>query len=138
MNKNLKRKLGYGIAALGFAGFAVGAVRASDTEYVPFTPQVVTGSGCPGAYVGYARMTNSTGSIWIVPPTNTVSGTFTNTSAFTCSTFVTQKSNSLTWCGTNSVTFPATNSTSYELMVYVTGTPAPTNGQPVCVQIIWQ
>jgi hypothetical protein len=137
MNKNLKRKLGYGIAALGLAGFAIGAVWASDTQCIPFTAKVVTGSGCPGGYLGYATMTNSTGGIWIVPPTNTVSGTFTNNSAFTCTVYVIQKNNSMVWCDTNSITFLATNSTSYQMTAYVKS-PAPTNGQMITVQVNWQ
>lgn len=88
-------------------------------------------------------MTNSAGSIWLTPPTNTTSGTFTNASGFAppfvSVAYVMRKSDFMTWCSTNSVTFPATNSTSYQMIMYVKSTPPPpTNGQPVTLQIIWQ
>jgi hypothetical protein len=137
MNRK-NRKFGYGIAALTLAGFALGAVWASNTQCLSFIPKVVAGSGCPSSYVGYVKMTNSVGSFWITPPTNTVTGTFINTSVFSCDTDVTRKSDLMPWCGTNSVTFPATNSTSYEFIAYVTTTPAPTNGQMITVQVNWQ
>jgi hypothetical protein len=130
--------------------FAVAAVTGlmacaalADIQQIPFTVKTVSGSGCPGASTGYAKMTNSAGSIWITPPTNTTSGTFTDASGFGGSYVsvvnVTRKSDSVTWCETNSVTFPATNSTSYQLVVYVKNTPPPpTNGQPMTLQITWQ
>jgi hypothetical protein len=114
-------------------------------ENIPFTQQSGGGTNipCPGPYTGYSRMTNSAGSIWLAPPTNTTSGTFTNASGFAppyvsvaCAV---RKSDGMSWCGTNSVTFPATNSTSYQLVIYVKSTPPPpTNGQPTTLQIIWQ
>lgn len=131
------------IAALALACFAAGVVWA-DNEIIPFTKASGgSGSGCPGKYTGYAKMTNSTGTFWITPPTNTSSGTLTDASGFGAPyvsvTYVVRKSDLVTWCGTNSVTFPATNSTSYELFVYVKNTPPPpTNGQPLNLQVTWQ
>ena len=136
MNKK-NRKVGYGIAALTLAGFALGSVWASNTEAIPFTPKIVVGTGCPGASVGFVTMTNAAGKTWIVPPTNTASGTFINTSTFTCNVCVTRASDFVSWCGTNSVTFSATNSDSYELTANVKS-PTPTNGQPITVQVVWQ
>jgi hypothetical protein len=114
------------------------------TQNIPFTQQSggATNIPCPGTYTGYSRMTNTDGSIWLTPPTNTTTGTFTNASGFAPPFFsvawVKRKSDSMTWCGTNSVTFPATNSTSYQLIMYVKSTPPPpTNGQPMTLQIIW-
>ena len=143
-------------SALALAGFTGCAISTSnhtpppleadgpETQCVSFTPQSGdSGSGCPGAYTGYAKMTNSTGSFWFTPPTNTVSGTLTDVSGFPdpylSVTYVVCKKNLISWCGTNSVTFPATNSMQYSLTVYVKSTPPPpTNGQPMTLQIQWQ
>jgi hypothetical protein len=143
MIKKMKSKFGHLITAVALTGFAAGVAWA-DQQAIPFTKKSGgSGSGCPGAYTGYAKITNSTGSIWITPPTNAVSGTLTDASGFPSPYvsvgYVTRKSDSVTWCGTNSVTFPATNSTSYQLIVYVKNTPPPpTNGQPMNLQITWQ
>jgi len=124
------------------AGLMVCAAVA-DQQSIPFTSQSGgSGSGCPGTYTGFAEMTNSAGTFWITPPTNTSSGTFTDASGlaspYVSVAYVTRKSDGLTWCGTNSVTFPATNSMKYSLMVYVKNTPPPpTNGQPLTLQINW-
>jgi hypothetical protein len=88
-------------------------------------------------------MTNSAGSVWLTPPTNATSGTFTNASGFAppyvSVACVLRKSDLMSWCGTNSVTFPVTNTAQYSLTVYVKNTPPPpTNGQPVNLQVIWQ
>jgi hypothetical protein len=51
---------------------------------------------------------------------------------------VVRKSDQFPWCDTNSVNFPATNTTSYSLTVYVKSpVPPPTNGQPMNLQITW-
>ncbi|HEY2328951.1 MAG TPA: hypothetical protein VGI63_03970, partial [Verrucomicrobiae bacterium] len=56
-----------GVLLLVLAGFAAWA----DQQSIPFTVQSGgSGSGCPGAYTGYAKMTNSAGTLWITPPTN--------------------------------------------------------------------
>ena len=116
----------------------------ADTQNIPFTLQSGgSGAGCPGTYKGFAKMTNSAGAFWITPPTNTTSGTLTDASGlgapYVSVAYVKRKSDLVSWCGTNNVSFPATNSTSYELFVYVKNTPPPpTNGQPLTLQIIWQ
>lgn len=98
-----------------------------------------SGSGCPGAYVGYTKMTNSSGGIWITPPAGTTNGTLTDISGFpspySSSVYVARKSDLATWCDTGSVTFPATHSDSYQLLVFVTSSPAPTNA--LILQINW-
>lgn len=145
MKNKIKRALGYVAVALLLAGFVAGIAWADPiTEVIHFTQgSGSSGSGCPGTYTGFAKMTNSAGSLWITPPTNATTGTFTDASGFgspyASDAYVIRKSDFVTWCATNSVTFPATNSTSYELVVYVKNTPPPpTNGQPMTLQITWQ
>lgn len=143
MKTKVKNNLGHIIAAVVLASFAVCAVWA-DTQYIPFTIQTGgSGSGCPGAYTGYAKMTNSMGTFWFTPPANATSGTLTNASGFAppfvSVACVVRKSDFTAWCGTNSVIFPATNSTQYALTVYVkSALPPPTNGQTMNLQITWQ
>jgi hypothetical protein len=126
------------LVLVGLAGF----VSLADNQMIPFTPQTVSGTGCPGAYTGFAKMTNSTGSFWITPPTNTTTGTLTDISGFSApytSVACVKSRTGLNWCETNSVSFPATNSTSYTLTICVKSPlPPPTNGQPVNIQITWQ
>jgi hypothetical protein len=130
------------LAALLFAGCATHLQTESNTtETIPFTKQSGgSGSGCPGAYTGYAKMTNSTGAIWLTPPAGTTSGTFTDASGLPApylSVAWVKCNNLSTWCNTNSVTFPATSSHQYQLIVYVKSSP-PTNGQPMNLQVTWQ
>jgi len=143
MKKNKISQIIYA-AAVVLAGF-IGYVALADTmsENIPFTSKSVSGTGCPGAYTGLAKMTNSTGTFWITPPTNATNGTLTDASGFPSPyvsvAYVMRRSDGMTWCGTNSTTFPATNSTSYQLMIVVKSTPPPpTNGQPMSLQIQWQ
>jgi hypothetical protein len=131
---------------LALAGLTAGVAWAADTisQSIPFTVQGGgSGSGCPGSYTGYAKMTNDVGSIWLTPPTNAISGTLTDVSGFSTPyqsvAYVTQKNNFQHWCDTNSVTFPVTSTTQYQLVVYVKNTPPPpTNGQPINLQITWK
>ena len=115
----------------------------ADQQNDPFTAQSGgSGSGCPGTYTGLAKMTNGA-SLWFTPPTNATSGTLTDASGFAAPyvsvASVKRKSDLVTWCDTNSVTFPATNSTTYSLTVYVKSPlPPPTNGQPMTLKITWQ
>jgi hypothetical protein len=54
---------------------------------------------------------------------------------------VQRKSDGFTWCssGTNTVTFTATNTTSYCLTAYVTSAlPPPSSTQYLTLQITWQ
>jgi hypothetical protein len=146
MIKKIKWKIHSCLAALALGSFMACVVWADPmSETIPFnhTSGGSTNITCPGTYTGYAKMTNSAGSIWITPPTNTTSGTFTNASGFAppfvSIAYVMRKNDGLTWCDTNSVTFPATNSTSYQMIIFVKSTPPPpTNGQPMNLQIIWQ
>lgn len=99
-------------------------------------------NACAGNYTAQAKMTNSTGGTWLTPTANSTNGTFTDLSGFAppykSVTVATRRSDGVTWCGTNSITFPATNAASYSLTVYVTRTPPPpTNGQPMNLQVTW-
>ena len=128
---------------LAIAGFAASVAWAADTEIIPAT--VSSGNNpCAGHYNAYAKMTNDVGSIWITPPTNIVvsSGTLTDASGFSApySSYATvlKKGTTSYLCGSNNVTFPATNTASYQLMVVVTSSPPPpTNGEPMTLQIDW-
>lgn len=143
MNKNKTTQI---ICAtlLALVGFTAGIVWAADTETI--AAKVSSGTNpCAGTYYAYAMMTNDTGSIWITPPTNTVvsSGTLTDVSGFpapySSSAVVLPMGSASYLCGSNSVTFPATNTLKYKLEVVVTSaTPPPTNGQPMKLQIQWQ
>jgi len=99
-------------------------------------------SPCGGTSYATATMTNSSGTHWITPPNGTHTGTFTNASGlgapFSCALSVVRKSDQYSWCDTNSLTFPATNS-SYSMTVYVTSVPPPpTNNQPMTLEVIWK
>lgn len=144
MNKHIKRNLGTTLIALSLIG-CTACLALADQQAIPFTPQNSgTGSGCPGTWTGYARMTNTTdGTLWIKPPTNAISGTLTDASGFVSPyvsvAYVKRKSDFVTWCGTNSVNFPVTNTAKYALTIYVKSPlPPPTNGQPLDIQITWQ
>jgi hypothetical protein len=130
------------LAALLFAGCATYLPTESNTTQCdPFTKKSGgSGSGCPGVYTGYAKMTNSTGSIWITPPAGTTNGIFTDASGLPApylSVAWVKSNNLMTWCNTNSVTFPASSSHQYQLTVYVKSS-TPTNGQPMNLQVTWQ
>jgi hypothetical protein len=131
------------VSVLAVVGLATCAVLADPIfQDIPITlSSGGIGSECPGAYVGYSKMTNSSGSIWITPPAGTSSGTLTDVSGlpapYTSAVYAARKSDLATWCDTDGVTFPATHSDSYQLIVFVTSTPAPTNGTPLILQIVW-
>jgi hypothetical protein len=143
MKNNKWRVLGCIVTGAAFIGFAV-SVALADNQVVPFTPNGggggITNSSI-GIYYGLAKLTNGSGSFWFTPPTNVTSGTLSDISGFGppySSVANAACINMKSWCGTNSVTFPATNTMKYSLTVYVKSTPPPTNGQPVSVQIVWQ
>lgn len=144
MNQTTKRNLGKIVTVLSLIGFTACVALADQlNQTIPFTQQTGgSGSGCPGAYKGMAKMTNAAGTYWITPPTNAVSGTFTDASGFSSpyvSVAYVQCNNFSSWCGTNSVTFPATNTAQYSFVVYVKSPlPPPTNGQPMNLQVTWQ
>ena len=120
------------------------SVGLADQQNIPFTPQSSgSGSGCPGTWTGYAKMTNATdGSLWVTPPTNAISGTLTDASGFAAPyvsvATVKRQSDLVKWCDTNSVNFPVTNTAKYSLIVYVKSPlPPPTNGQSLNLQVTW-
>ncbi len=130
------------LVTLLLAGCATNLTTPSNTaECIPFTKKNGgSGSGCPGAYLGYAKMTNSMGTFWLTPPAGTTNGTFTDASGLPApyvSIAYVLCNNLTSWCGTNSVTFPATSSKQYSLTVYVKSAP-PTNSHPMNLQITWQ
>jgi hypothetical protein len=137
----MKLKIRGIIAGLAITGLAISMVWAQD-QMAPFTMKTGTGAGCVGSFLGYARMTNSIGTLWITPPPNTTSGTFTDLSSFgsnyvsiatvTCLTNITTP-----LCESNTITFKASSSAKYEFTVYVKQSP-PTNGEPLNLQVTWQ
>lgn len=115
------------------------------SETIPFTPHNggSTNVPCPGVYTGYAKYTNSLGELWVTPPTNATTGTLTDASGYPSPyasvACVMRKGTVTPWCGASGVTFPATNSSTYSLTIYVTSpTPPPGTNQPVTIQIQWQ
>lgn len=141
MKANKWSKLGQMVAVMAFIGLAASLAQA-DNQSDSYTPQPGgTGTNSCGVYYGYAKMTNSTGTFWIVAPTNITSGTLTDTSTYgspyTSVAFV-GCINGKSWCSSNNVTFPATSGTKYSMTVFVTSTPPPTNGQPISLQLTWQ
>ena len=102
-----------------------------------------TTTRCPGANNGYAKMTNSTGGFYITPPANATSCTFTDASGFAAPYWsvatVMRKSDNVTWCGTNSVTFPVAANQQYSMTISVkSAPPPPTNSAPMKLQANWQ
>ena len=140
----INKPFGFLLAIVVTALVVVTVLADSSIQGVPFTSKSGgIGTNCPGEFTGYARMTNSAGAFWITPPTNAVNGTLTDLSGFpppyVSVAYVVRRSDLTSWCDTNSVAFPATNSSSYELWVYVKNAPPPpTNGQPMNLQIVWQ
>jgi hypothetical protein len=115
----------------------LGRVAVADSQADRATISQGSG-GCAGTYYAYVKMTNSSGLFWITPPANTHTGTFTASGSFSSALTVVRKVDLQPFCGTNSLTFPATNS-SYSLTLYVTShTPPPTNNQPITLQVTWQ
>jgi hypothetical protein len=136
-------KIGCAIAVL-FAGFTICIADELTQSDLPTMGKVVS-TGCPETYYALARMTNSTGVFWLTPPAGTTNGIFKDVSGFphpyASTTEVVRRSDQNAWCSTstNGVSFPASSSTSYSMVVYVTSkTPPPTNGQPLVLQITWQ
>jgi hypothetical protein len=139
--KNTKNTLGRIIAGLALIGITHTVAMAQITNITERIKTVIGtdgGSGCPGGMYGFVRMTNSVGSIWLTPPAGTTLGVLSDISGYpppySSRAVVEQRSNGVSWCDTNSVTFPATNSTSYMLVIVVKTTPPPTN---VIVQLQW-
>lgn len=98
---------------------------------------------CCGSYTASAKITNSvTGTIWFTPPTGTTNGTITDSSGLS-SPYVSvvlamRKRDSVSWCGTNTVSFPAESTNQYKFFIYVKNTlPPPTNGQVLTLDVQW-
>lgn len=108
----------------------------TNVQIVPFHGQSVTNSGCPGSYTGYAYMTNNAGTMWIKPPANVLSGTFTDRSGNTSAMCVTRQIPITQWCNTNSVGFTVVSGNSYEFYARVKNDGL-TNAQPLMLQIVW-
>jgi len=132
-----------GTAALVLMGITCG-MASQLTQGDPSSVGQVDGSGCPGTYYAVAKMTNSTGSFWLTPPSGTTNGIFKDVSGFpppySSSVQVGRRSDQMTWCsnGASGVSFPASTSTSYSMAVYVTSkSPPPTNNQSLTLQITW-
>jgi hypothetical protein len=145
MNKHTHQKIIYAtLLALASLTACVAWADTTINQTISFTPQNSSSGLCPGAWTGYAKMTNTTdGTLLVQPPTNAISGTLTDASGFPSPyvsiAYVKRQSDGAKWCETNSVTFPATNTTKYQLTIYVkSATPPPTNGQPMNLQVTWQ
>ena len=139
MNNKTSKLLSMVVCVL--AGFT-GLVAWADSQGDPAKMSIGTNSVF-GKYYAYAKITNGTGGYWIKPDTNIVvrSGTLTDISGFPApygSYATALPFGSTNCCSSNSVTFPATNTLTYQLTVYVTSpTPPPTNNQPMTLQIQW-
>jgi hypothetical protein len=128
------------LVALTAAGFYSWVAMAEDQLVKPTFGQGT--NTCAGTYYAFAKMTNGSGGVWLTPPVKTTSGVFADLSGFpspySSAVIVTRRSDGNPWCGTNGLTFPATNTTSYSITVYVTSqTPPPTNGQPLNLSVTW-
>jgi len=145
MNKKAKWNFGCLMAGLCFAGLGLG-VAWGDTQSVPFVSQHggTNTIPCPGVFYGYAYITNSSGKQWVIPTNNVTGGTLTDLSSssfgsnYVSVACVIRKGDGFTWCGTNTVTFPATNAEAYSLIVYVKSpTPPPASKQTINLQVNW-
>lgn len=142
MKKNTTKLVVHSIITAALAGIIAGSVAWAD-EKIPAKVVTPTAS-CGGKYTAYAKMTNvDTGTIWIVPPTNTVvtNGLFSDLSAipepYSSFATVTPFGGAIS-CSSNHITFPATNGGRYQLMVIITNSPSPvTNGQPLTLDVQW-
>jgi hypothetical protein len=108
----------------------------TNIQAVPYHLSANTNAPCLGNSTGYAYMTNSAGTMWLKPPANTVSGTFTDLSGYALAIRVTRQLPVYSWCDTNAVTFTATSANNYELYIYMNNAGL-TNGQLLTVQVVW-
>jgi hypothetical protein len=99
------------------------------------------GSDCPGPYIASTTLTNSAGAVWITPPAGATNGTLTDISPYPAPyasvASVMRRSDGMTWCAGDSVSFPVSSGNVFQLKIYVVSGPF-TNGQPVTAQIAWQ
>ena len=132
-------------AALAISAIVVNAAPTTNNETLFATISGYSGGipvPCSSTYYGKTFMTNSSGGLWIIPPSGTQTGTITDMSGYpypyqTC-ILVQRRSDLAWWESTNSVTFPATNS-SYSISFYVqVPYPANTNKEAIQAQLIFQ
>ena len=144
MKKNKTSKIIFA-AVLVLAGFS-GFIALADPHTQCDSAKISVGTNSSfGKFYAYAKMTNANGvGFWIKPDTNIVvsSGTLTDISGFPAPyssyAVVTPFGSITNLYASNSITFPATNTLTYQLTVFVTSpTPPPTNGQPMTLQIKW-
>ncbi|HYG21512.1 MAG TPA: hypothetical protein VEH04_01935 [Verrucomicrobiae bacterium] len=100
-------------------------------------------TACVGPYTGFAIITNSaSGTIWFTAPAGATNCVVTDSSGF-ASPYVSvvkavRRSNLMSWCGTNSVSFPANAGQQYKFTIFLKSTPPPpTNGQPLVLEVDW-
>lgn len=141
--KNMFKKF-VAIAALCIAAFVANA-QTTNTEILKtviepgYNGQVVPCTNF--TYYGVVKMTNGSGTFWLIPPAGTKTGTFTDLSGYppnyTSAVIATRRMDGFSTHGCGSITFPATNS-SYSLTAYVLA-PYPNNAtnQVLTVQVIW-
>lgn len=146
MKKNKWIGLAQATAIAAITGLVAMAVLA-DNEMVPYNPGQggTTNNTCPGVYYGCGKYTNSLGQYQITAPTNITSGTFTDQSAYGSTyvsvVYVMDQQTLKTWCGTNTVNFPATPGQKYACTAYVKNVPPPppTNQiDTLNLQLTWQ
>jgi hypothetical protein len=141
MRKYIKTTLAIAIAAITIALAIPTQAQSTQTKTISIS-KGTSGGGCPGTYLGYLKMTNSLGTYWVTPPAGTSYGTLSDVSGYGAPyvsvATVVRQSDFMTWCGTNGVSFPATNTMKYSLTIYVK-VPTPTNAttQTVTGQIVW-
>jgi hypothetical protein len=98
---------------------------------------------CVGSYSGSAKITNSaTGTIWFTPPSGTTNGTATDLSGlsapYSSVVLAMRKRDMMAWCGSNTVTFPASSTDQYKFTIYIKNMPPPpTNGQILTLDVQW-
>jgi hypothetical protein len=99
---------------------------------------------CVGSYSGSAKITNSaTGTLWFTPPAGTTNGTATDATGlsapYSSVVLAMRKRDMMIWCGSNTVSFPATSADQYKFTIYIKNTPPPpTNGQVLTLDLSWQ
>jgi hypothetical protein len=98
---------------------------------------------CVGTFTGLAYITNSdTGTVWFTPPAGTTNCIATDSSGIPSpyeSVVKVTRKDLLSWCGTNSVSFPALSTKQYKFTVYIKNTlPPPTNGAVLTLDVQWQ
>jgi hypothetical protein len=146
INKGRGARIGAIVAVLAVASFAAAVAWGGSTTQQ--SDPAIAGPGTPpcggSTYYARANMTNGFGMFWLTPTGNISSCTFTDAtglaSPYSSALSVTRKSDFNSWCSNNThgLVFPATNTDSYSLTMYVTSkTPTITNGQPMILKATW-